>query len=40
MLFGIGGLIGIADIAFWPIWRAAALGAALGDWFSYWLRRR
>jgi len=40
MLFGIGGLIGVADIAFWPIWWAAALGAALGDWFSYWLGRR
>jgi membrane protein DedA with SNARE-associated domain len=37
MLFGIGGMIGVADIAFWPIWCAAVLGAALGDWFSYWL---
>jgi membrane protein DedA with SNARE-associated domain len=36
-LLGIGGLIGAADIAFWPIWCGAALGAAFGDWFSYWL---
>lgn len=37
ILFGIGGLIGAADIAFWPIWWAAALGAVAGDWLSYWL---
>jgi membrane protein DedA with SNARE-associated domain len=40
ILFGIGGLIGVADIPFWPTWWAAALGAALGDWFSYWLGNR
>lgn len=37
ILLGAGGLIGAADIAFWPIWAAAALGAILGDWVSYWL---
>jgi membrane protein DedA with SNARE-associated domain len=37
ILFGIGGLIGATGIGFWPIWIAAASGAALGDWFSYWL---
>lgn len=37
ILLGVGGLVGAADIAFWPIWWAAAFGAALGDWFSYWL---
>lgn len=37
ILFGAGGLIGAAGLRFWPIWAAAALGAALGDWFSYWL---
>jgi membrane protein DedA with SNARE-associated domain len=37
ILLGVGGLIGAADIAFWPIWWAAALGAAMGDWLSYWL---
>ena len=37
ILFGIGGLIGATGIGFWPIWLAAALGAVLGDWLSYWL---
>jgi membrane protein DedA with SNARE-associated domain len=37
ILLGVGGLVGAADIAFWPIWGAAALGAVFGDWFSYWL---
>lgn len=37
ILFGIGALIGEAGLAFWPIWTAAALGAALGDWLSYWI---
>jgi membrane protein DedA with SNARE-associated domain len=37
ILLAVGGLIGVADIAFWPIWWAAALGAVFGDWFSYWL---
>jgi membrane protein DedA with SNARE-associated domain len=40
ILLGVGGLVGAADIAFWPIWCAAALGAAFGDWFSYWLGDR
>ena len=37
ILFGVGALIGEAGLAFWPIWAAAALGAALGDWLSYWV---
>lgn len=37
ILFGVGGLIGAAGIAFWPAWIAAVLGAVLGDWLSYWL---
>lgn len=37
ILFGVGGLIGAAGIAFWPIWLAAVIGAVLGDWVSYWL---
>jgi membrane protein DedA with SNARE-associated domain len=37
ILFGVGGLIGATSIGFWTIWLAAALGAALGDWVSYWL---
>lgn len=36
-LVGIGGLIGASGIAFIPCWAAAALGAALGDWISYWI---
>ncbi len=36
-LVGIGALIGASGIAFIPIWIAAALGAAVGDWLSYWL---
>jgi membrane protein DedA with SNARE-associated domain len=40
ILFGIGGLIGATGIGFWPIWLAAAVGAALGDWLSYWLGYR
>jgi membrane protein DedA with SNARE-associated domain len=40
ILFGIGGLIGAAGIGLWPIWCAAAGGAVLGDWLSYWLGRR
>jgi membrane protein DedA with SNARE-associated domain len=40
VLFAMGGLIGATGIGFWSIWFAAALGAVLGDWVSYWLGRR
>ena len=33
----IGGLIGPSGISFWPVWIAGALGAAFGDWLSYWV---
>lgn len=36
-LVGIGGLIGASGISFIPIFVSAAVGAALGDWVSYWL---
>jgi membrane protein DedA with SNARE-associated domain len=36
-LVGIGGLIGLTGIDFWTIWVAGAVGAALGDWLSYWV---
>ena len=36
-LIGIGALVGAGHLNFWPVWIAAALGAALGDWLSYWL---
>src|SRR3978361_1414037 len=35
-LVAIGALIGAADISFWPVWIAGGIGAALGDWLSYW----
>lgn len=35
ILFGIGGLIGATGIEFWPIWVAAVVGAAGGDWVAY-----
>jgi membrane protein DedA with SNARE-associated domain len=38
MLVGIGTVIAVADpLIFWTIVTAAAVGAALGDWLSYWL---
>ena len=39
-LVAIGALIGVSGISFWPVWLAGALGAALGDWVSYWLGYR
>jgi membrane protein DedA with SNARE-associated domain len=36
-LVGIGALIGSSGISFWPVWVAASIGAALGDWLSYWI---
>ena len=33
----IGGLISSTGLNFWPIWVAGAVGAALGDWLSYWI---
>jgi membrane protein DedA with SNARE-associated domain len=37
MLVAIGALVGAGALSFVPIWIAAAIGAALGDWLSYWL---
>lgn len=36
ILVGIGALVGASGVEFFPIWIAAALGAACGDWLSYW----
>ena len=36
-LVGIGVLIASGNLSFWPIWVAASIGAALGDWLSYWI---
>jgi len=40
ILVGVGALIGESGIAFWPLWLSAALGAALGDWLSFWIGLR
>lgn len=40
MLVALGGMIGGGDLtAFLIVWTAASIGAALGDWVSYWLGR-
>jgi membrane protein DedA with SNARE-associated domain len=39
-LVAIGALIGPSGIDFWPVWIGASLGAALGDWLSYWIGRK
>jgi membrane protein DedA with SNARE-associated domain len=36
-LVALGTLIGESGIDFLPIWVAGAIGAALGDWLSYWV---
>jgi membrane protein DedA with SNARE-associated domain len=36
-LVAIGALIGPSGINFWPVWIAGSLGAAFGDWLSYWI---
>ena len=35
-LVAIGALIGVTGISFYPVWIAGGIGAALGDWVSYW----
>jgi membrane protein DedA with SNARE-associated domain len=35
-LVAIGALVGASGISFWPVLIAGAVGAALGDWLSYW----
>jgi len=39
-LVGIGALMGASGISFWPVWIAGGIGAALGDWVSYWFGYR
>lgn len=40
ILVAIGSLIGVSNtVEFWSIMVAAAVGAALGDWLSFWLGR-
>jgi len=40
VLVAIGALVGPNGISFWPVWIAGSLGAALGDWLSYWIGRK
>src|SRR6201996_7378092 len=35
-LVAIGALIGASGLSFWPLCIAGGIGAALGDWISYW----
>lgn len=37
VLVGIGALVGSSGISLFPILAAGAIGAALGDWLSYWI---
>ena len=36
-LVAIGAFFGSSGVSIWPIWIAASLGAACGDWLSYWV---
>jgi len=36
-LVAMGALIKTGGIEFWPVWVGGALGAACGDWLSYWV---
>jgi membrane protein DedA with SNARE-associated domain len=36
-LVAIGALVGPNGLSFWPVWIGGALGAAMGDWLSYWI---
>lgn len=36
-LVAIGALISVGGLSFWPVLLAGAVGAALGDWLSYWV---
>jgi membrane protein DedA with SNARE-associated domain len=36
----IGALIKAGELNFWPIWIAGAVGAAMGDWLSYWIGQK
>jgi membrane protein DedA with SNARE-associated domain/membrane-associated phospholipid phosphatase len=39
VLVGIGGLVGLGRVSFWPVFIATILGASVGDAFSYWAGR-
>src|SRR5512137_2926478 len=39
-LVGIGALVEPSGLNFWSVLVAGAVGAALGDWLSYWFGRK
>jgi membrane protein DedA with SNARE-associated domain/membrane-associated phospholipid phosphatase len=39
VLVGIGGLVGLGRVSFWPVFIATFLGATIGDAISYWTGR-
>ena len=36
-LVAIGALVGAGTLSFFPVWIGGALGAACGDWISFWI---
>jgi membrane protein DedA with SNARE-associated domain len=40
ILIGLGAVLRETGGTFWPVWLAAAVGAILGDWISYWIGHR
>lgn len=40
ILLATGALIGESELAFLPVWLAAAIGAFAGDWLSWWIGYR
>lgn len=36
-LVALGALVASGGLDFWPVWLAGGLGAAFGDWLSYWV---
>jgi membrane protein DedA with SNARE-associated domain len=39
-LIAIGTMVMAGGLNFWTIWIAAAIGASLGDWLSYWIGQK
>jgi membrane protein DedA with SNARE-associated domain len=39
-LLAIGTMVMAGGLNFWTIWIAASVGAALGDWLSYWIGQK
>ena len=35
ILLGLGGIMAVVGLDFWPVWAAATLGAIAGDWLAY-----